>query len=127
VHLRHDKRLERDDGTFDHLEERGFVMSNPMQCEARVTAPDGHRTATTISFAGEVDLFTSATLLPQIRTSVPPAPAEVVFDLAGLTFADSSLLKVLDTFEGEGYDVGVHNASDVAALVLGFWRPSVAA
>jgi hypothetical protein len=102
-------------------------MSNPVYCEARVTAPDSHRSATTIAFAGEVDLFTSASLLPEIRTSVPPAPAEVVFDLAGLTFADSSLLKMLDALDSEGYDIDVENASDEADLVLGFWRPPVAA
>jgi hypothetical protein len=102
-------------------------MSNPMYCEARVTAPDGHRSATTISFSGEFDLFTSAILLAEIRRSMPPAPAESGCDLAGLTFADSSLLKLLDALDDEGYDVSVENASEEAALVLGFWRPSVAA
>jgi hypothetical protein len=98
-------------------------MSNPVYCEARVSEPDSHRSATTISFVGEVDLFTSTTLLPEIRTSVPPAPAEVMFDLTGLTFADSSLLKMFDALDEEGYAVGVENAPEVAELVLEFWRP----
>ena len=74
-----------------------------------------------IAVRGEIDLAGLDDLQSAVEVHLAPGQT-VVFDLSGVTFADSTLLKVLQRARGKAHDVGgallVRNPSDQIRQLL---------
>ena len=65
-------------------------------------AADG---SVTLVLSGDLDLNTEAALAAQLRGVLAQRPRQVIFDLAGVGFADLSTLRALVTVHGDASDV----------------------
>ena len=71
-----------------------------------------------ITVVGEIDLSTASELTNAINRALAGAPREVVFDLSGVRFMDSSALAAMVTVPAGGMQVSVRSASHVARRVI---------
>jgi anti-sigma B factor antagonist len=71
-----------------------------------------------ITVVGDVDISTVAQLTEAIDRALAGAPREVVFDLSGVRFMDSSGLAAMVTVPAAGAPVSVRSASHIARRVI---------
>ncbi len=65
------------------------------------------RTPTAVLTAGgELDVFTSQQLRERLQDAVDLGCSEIHLDLAAVTFADASALRVIDRFQRQLYETG---------------------
>ena len=94
-------------------------MSSHLECEVEAFPPGG---PCAVTVRGEVDLASATDLEACIRHALEGSPSSVVLDLAGLTFIDSSGLRVLVSVSADArsraVSFGLRNVPGHAQRVL---------
>jgi anti-anti-sigma factor len=85
---------------------------------ARVELTEKTVDTTTISIGGEIDISNDVTVQHEIERFLDPVPQRLVFDLAELTFMDSSGIAVLLRAAASVTRVDVRNATRAVRRII---------